>query len=511
MTSPSPLSRQHYEKGGPVTVSARDHSLGISPFLQAMLSQSADGPVYWLGKRLRWFTGQGSYQEIVLEPETVQRWCRHHGFPALLSSWSRYLAGQRFLVEHTSVNPVHPMHAGSLRGSVTGGFLVALLRSSGAQAKAHYFVNDLGRQARMLSWILRRAERHRLPPDLRFDHAAGVLYALVNMFHAQRVEDLTGLLARHPWLSEVIDLDADDRVHLQRWLASDQPPDAVHVRRMLDAALSDLTKVGASIDSIDYESDLPHAPDLPAELTQYTSIATINGTLCLRRADGFIPLTRPDGSWLYFLRDVLNTRRQLSEAPHVLHVVGSDQDLLQRALRDLLQPATVEHINFATVTHRGRPFSARQNRLMTLNDLDKTTLWKVLLPMLSRQRHTPLDLPSIQGEQLLTTLTHAATTAEAGEGINSKTDLASIHAWPLIATLLRVPEALRRALHERSPHPTAVLLHQASRLYLRAARSDQVAPWLREYFLHTQSFLTSLHGIPMRELINSENLQQELA
>lgn len=488
-------------------MTGRSHNaavVAINPFLRHLLLDPAPARVSWRGTTLRTYTHTGHTTDVVVNPARAAAWLRRHGFSGLLANWSQHLHGQRFVVEHTSVNPVHPLHLGSLRSSLLGSYLAAVLRSAGAAVTTHYFVNDHGRQVRFLSWILDRADRTRIPATIRFDHAAGVLYALANMFHAHRAGDIARLHTNHPWLHDVVALTPADHAALTRWLADEQPPDSVLVRRMLDAALGDLATVGTTIDVIEHESTLHPAPSLPYDLIRHGPAATVNGTLCLRHRAGLIPLTRPDGTWLYFTRDVLNTRRQSRHAPHVFHVIGHDQDLLQRGLRGLFRHATVEHVSFGTVTGGGRRFSARQNRLMTVADLYQTdrghSLWRCALAMLTRHRRTPIDVRTSPVTHDLNALIRAHAAAAAGTGIDRHADCAHEAVWPLLMALLRAPEVMHRSLTTRSPHPVMRFAVHTSRLYLRAARHGHIPPWLPEVFVEALAFMTELPAIPLTDL-----------
>ncbi|KAJ5078040.1 arginine-tRNA ligase [Anaeramoeba ignava] len=54
--------------------------------------------------------------------------------------------GQKAIVEHTSANPIAPLHIGNLRNVVIGAHLTKLLQAVGYEVKQRYFVNDLGAQ-----------------------------------------------------------------------------------------------------------------------------------------------------------------------------------------------------------------------------------------------------------------------------------------------------------------------------------------------------------------------------
>ncbi|MEM2025015.1 MAG: arginine--tRNA ligase, partial [Desulfurococcaceae archaeon] len=92
-------------------------------------------------------------------------------------------SGVKVLVEHTSANPVHPLHIGSGRNSTLGDTYARLLRKLGFNAETRFYVNDLGRQVATLVYGVRIVESKGLsrPEGLKPDHWYGVIYALTNI------------------------------------------------------------------------------------------------------------------------------------------------------------------------------------------------------------------------------------------------------------------------------------------------------------------------------------------
>lgn len=63
---------------------------------------------------------------------------------------------QRVLIEYVSANPTGPLHVGHGRGAAYGACLYNLLKAAGYDVHAEYYVNDAGRQMRILAlsvWI----------------------------------------------------------------------------------------------------------------------------------------------------------------------------------------------------------------------------------------------------------------------------------------------------------------------------------------------------------------------
>lgn len=59
--------------------------------------------------------------------------------------------GRRVLLEFVSANPTGPLHVGHGRGAALGEALARLLRSAGYSVEREYYINDAGRQMKLLS------------------------------------------------------------------------------------------------------------------------------------------------------------------------------------------------------------------------------------------------------------------------------------------------------------------------------------------------------------------------
>ncbi|MEM1612256.1 MAG: arginine--tRNA ligase [Desulfurococcaceae archaeon] len=91
--------------------------------------------------------------------------------------------GSHVIVEHTSANPVHPLHIGSGRNSVLGDTYARLLRKLGFNVQTRFYVNDMGRQVAVLVYGVSVAESKGVvrPESLKVDHWYGVIYALTHV------------------------------------------------------------------------------------------------------------------------------------------------------------------------------------------------------------------------------------------------------------------------------------------------------------------------------------------
>ncbi len=77
--------------------------------------------------------------------------------------------GQKVQVEYVSANPTGPLHIGHGRGAALGDSLARLLRKTGHAVSCEYYINDAGRQMRILGdsvWLRLRQLAGQDAPDL---------------------------------------------------------------------------------------------------------------------------------------------------------------------------------------------------------------------------------------------------------------------------------------------------------------------------------------------------------
>ncbi|BEL07212.1 hypothetical protein Q0Z83_054030 [Actinoplanes sichuanensis] len=482
----------------------RDLSASLNPILQVLLDgrASISEPVWWetdgwLSYRdLRGRRTRTRIQWSALAGHSVR-----HGPRGYWADWAAHRSGQRALVEHTSINPVHPMHLGALRSTLIGGTLARLLRSSGADVTVHYFVNDLGRQVVLLDWILARTNLSVVPSHLRFDVVAGVLYSLVNMILGERGKDIDRLTEAHSWIASAVPQQVRDRSDLQRRLSMAKGPSAGFVSDMVQLVVDDMAAVGAGVDVFERESDLPDPLDtLLFEILAAEDAVSVNGTWCLRRDGGLVPVGRSNGSSLYFLRDLANCQRRDARITHMYHVIGDDQALLQRTLRDLLARRGVvsEHVSFGAITSAGKRFSSRQNRLITVAEIlgeEGDRLQEISFEMALRRPDRAIDVAKLAGWPYQR-VRRAHQVARDGVGVRrTAAAMSDPRARVLAISLARGIGATHTALHKRSPHPLARYLLELSEAYSRAAAADVVMPWARDWYLDTYDRFSVLIGI----------------
>lgn len=98
--------------------------------------------------------------------------------------------GRRILVEFVSANPTGPLHLGHGRGAALGDSLARILSAAGYRVEREFYINDAGRQMKLLAasvWA-RYKERHGLPGDFPEDGYHGDYIVTI----AQHITDRLG-------------------------------------------------------------------------------------------------------------------------------------------------------------------------------------------------------------------------------------------------------------------------------------------------------------------------------
>ncbi len=96
---------------------------------------------------------------------------------------------ERIVVEHTSANPVHPLHIGHARNMSLGDTLARMLRARGHTVQTRYYVNDMGTQVAVLAYGVMLLGERRIPEGVKPDHWLGLVYAITHtLADIQRVK-----------------------------------------------------------------------------------------------------------------------------------------------------------------------------------------------------------------------------------------------------------------------------------------------------------------------------------
>ena len=82
------------------------------------------------------------------------------------------------IVEHTSVNPLHPIHIGQARNPMLGDALARILTARGHTVTRHYYIDDVGRQSSVVAYGYQALGKPK--PDEKTDHFIGNIYTVTS-------------------------------------------------------------------------------------------------------------------------------------------------------------------------------------------------------------------------------------------------------------------------------------------------------------------------------------------
>lgn len=298
----------------------------------------------------------------------------------------------KVIVEHTSVNPLHPIHIGQARNPMLGDAIARILKCRGHQVFRHYYIDDVGRQSSVIAYGYGKLGRP--VPNEKADHFVGKIYTitscLVELNRLKRqidraktansseevvklnkaLDDWVSIGAeleeKHPQLFESLlkkigeDANPEEQINeLNRAYESGEHDAKSIVREVSDLCLSGFRKTQERVevfyDSWDWESDFVWSQQVNESLKRLREsgyvyrkegvlefdaekvIETLNlkAKLGLSEEHEVPPLTlvRADGTTLYTTRDVAYTLWKFSRADRVINVIGMEQSLAQLQLK----------------------------------------------------------------------------------------------------------------------------------------------------------------------------------
>ena len=298
----------------------------------------------------------------------------------------------KIIVEHTSVNPLHPIHIGQARNPMLGDALARILKSRGHTVFRHYYIDDVGRQSAVVAYGY--AKLGKPQPDEKADHFVGKIYTitscLVEINRLKRALELAKAVSSldevakinkeiDEWVSIAAELEEKFPALFEKLLAKigedenpeeeisklnrayeDGDPKAKRlIREVSELCLQGFRKTQERVeifyDSWDWESDFVWSAQV-AEVLQklkmspfvYTEggvlefdaekvvrVLNLKAKLGLREDYEVPPLTlvRADGTTLYTTRDVAYTLWKFNRAERVINVIGMEQSLAQLQLK----------------------------------------------------------------------------------------------------------------------------------------------------------------------------------
>jgi arginyl-tRNA synthetase len=338
----------------------------------------------------------------------------------------------KVIVEHTSVNPVHPIHIGTARNSVLGDSVARMLKAQGHAVFRHYYVDDVGRQAAVIAYGYEKLGEPE--PEGKPDGFIGRIYAITSCIveiqklkqeveKAKQREEATRLMGElHGCTAAAAELEAANPKMFAKLLdkmSKDGNPEGriaelnlryergenESVKRLirkvselcLEGFRQSLGRLGVVYDSWDWESDFVWNGDVGRVLmrlgeTPYVfqvgdviefDANKVVDDLELRPLLGLsedyevpsLTLVRADGTTLYTTRDIPYNLWKFRKADEVINVVGMEQKLAQlhlkiglAALGRVNEVKRLRHFAYNLVSLPGSKMSGRAGRFITLDE-----------------------------------------------------------------------------------------------------------------------------------------------
>ena len=298
----------------------------------------------------------------------------------------------KVIVEHTSVNPLHPIHIGQARNPMLGDALARILECRGHNVSRHYYIDDVGRQSSVVAYGYEKLGRPK--PTEKADLFVGKIYTvtscLVEINRQKRARDLAILVhsaedlvkankeidewmsiaaelkEKYPVLFESLmikigeDENPEEEISRLNRAYEDGLPAAKQLIRevselCLDGFRETMKRVSVFYDSWDWESDFVWSMQVSEVLQKLKTSSfvynekgvlefdaekvshdlNLRGKLGLGENNEVPPLTlgRADGTTLYTTRDIAYTLWKFKHAQKVLNVIGMEQSLAQLQLK----------------------------------------------------------------------------------------------------------------------------------------------------------------------------------
>jgi len=315
---------------------------------------------------------------------------------------------QKILLEHTSVNPVHPIHIGQARNPMLGDAMARILTVHGHNVSRHYYVDDVGRQSAVIAYGYLKLGKPK--PKGKPDRFIGGVYAVTSCIMevqrlkkavktAENLEDEKVPKLRREldeWVSisadmetrfpklfnqlfEAISSDSDPEEQVSKLIRGYEAGEEEAKQLLREVCMlclkgfrETLGSIEISVDSWDWESDLIWNGDVNrviAELKKTPYVFEENGVLefdaekvahdlDLKNALGIsddhelspLTLVRADGTSLYTTRDIAYHLWKFQRADRVVNVIGMEQTLPQLQLK--LALSALGHPDYITrLTH----------------------------------------------------------------------------------------------------------------------------------------------------------------
>jgi len=356
----------------------------------------------------------------------------------------------KIIVEHTSVNPIHPIHIGQARNPMLGDTLARILKAHGHKVSRHYYIDDVGRQSAVIAYGYKKLGKPK--SEGKPDHLIGIIYTITSCIMEikrlkkeieqetekpselkQKLDDWTSvadeLKNKFPklftQLLEKISKDEDPESEVNKLIRGYESAEKKAkqlIREVCQLCLKGfketLTRAEIFYDSWDWESDIVWRSDVVKILDKLKTtpyIFELGGVLefdadkvatdfnlkqKLSLAENYelpsLTLMRADGTTLYTTRDIPYSIWKFQRAEKVINVIGMEQTLPQQQLKLALyalghaeQAENFIHFAYNLVRLPDYRMSSRRGRYITLDEVMDEAIKRAYNEVCKRSPHLP--------------------------------------------------------------------------------------------------------------------------
>ncbi len=275
--------------------------------------------------------------------------------------------GEKVLVEFVSANPTGPLHVGHGRGAAVGDALANLLAATGFDVRREFYINDAGRQVRLLALSVYSRYQQALGKDVPFPEDG---------YHGSYIEEIAkGFIALQG--DKYLGTPFDECVDVFAGYAKEA---------MLEDIRKDLDAFGVRFDTWFSEKSLLADGSVKSsleELMESRNLYDKDGALWLRSTifgdDKDRVVVKKDGDYTYLATDIAYHRNKLGRGFKTLvNIWGADHhgyiprvQAVVQAFGHPRESLQVLLVQLVTLLRHGQPvpMSKRAGDFVTLRDV----------------------------------------------------------------------------------------------------------------------------------------------
>ncbi len=390
--------------------------------------------------------------------------------------------GRRVQVEFVSANPTGPLHLGHGRGAAVGSALSNLLEAAGYSVEREYYINDAGRQVKLLGQSV----------FAKYQQLMGVEYPFPeDGYRGDYIEDVARKIMA-VYGSRYSEMSFQD--------AADLFIDFSY-KEMLRTIENDLKDFGIAFDNWQSEKELFEKSEIEKaidDLSHRRQVYEKDGALWFKATnfgdDKDRVIRKSDGELTYFASDIAYHRMKIEKGfSEIVDIWGADHHGYISRLRAVIQALgydaehlTVLLVQMVTLLRGGKPvqMSKRAGEFVTLREvMDEVGSDTTKFIFLTRRpdSHLEFDLEVAKEQsaenpvfyvqyanaRINSIFKHAAEKGIDADGLSSADfgSLSTVEELRLVKKLLAYPMTLDGAVISHEPHRITFYLQELAALF----------------------------------------------